>query len=105
MSKIDPRIVVTGYLVLATEDREPFIKLVQPHMQRTREKDGCLAYAFSADVLEPGMIRLSEAWRDLKSLEAHLADDEFRGVMMEVAKFRILGRSVQRYGVSSTTDI
>ena len=51
------------------------------------------------------MIRLSEAWRDLKSLEAHLADDEFRGVMMEVAKFRILERSVQRYEVSSTTDI
>jgi quinol monooxygenase YgiN len=105
MSKIDPRIIVTGYLVLATEDREPFIKLVQPHMQRTREKGGCLAYAFSADLLEPGMIRLSEAWRDLKSLEAHLADDEFRGVMMEVAKFRILERSVQRYEVSSTTDI
>ncbi len=51
------------------------------------------------------MIRLSEAWHDLKSLEAHLADVEFQAVQRETVKLRILERNVQRYEVSSTTDI
>lgn len=105
MNRADPGIVVTGYLKIAAEDRDAFVKLLQPHVQRTRKKAGCIAYAFAADVLDPGIIRLSEAWRDLKSLEAHLADDEFQAVQQETVKLRILERNVQRYEVSSTTDI
>ena len=74
-------------------------------MQRTRKKEGCIAYAFAAGVPGPGMIPLSEAWHDLKSLEAHLADVEFQAVQRETVKLRILERNVQRYEVSSTTDI
>ncbi len=92
-------------MMIQCSDNSRIISRTGPHVQRTRKKAGCIAYAFAADVSDPGIIRLSEAWRDLKSLEAHLADDEFQAVQQETVKLRILERNVQRYKVSSTTDI
>jgi quinol monooxygenase YgiN len=47
----------------------------RPHMAAmvaaSRAEDGCLAYAYGEDVLEPGLIRVSEAWRDQAALDAH----------------------------------
>jgi quinol monooxygenase YgiN len=38
----------------------------------SRAEDGCIDYAYGADMLDPGLIRVSEAWRDRAALEAHL---------------------------------
>jgi quinol monooxygenase YgiN len=47
----------------------------RPHMARmlaaSRAEDGCLVYSYAEDVLEPGLIRVFEAWRDAASIEAH----------------------------------
>lgn len=39
----------------------------------TRAEDGCLAYSYSEDVLEPGLIHVIERWQDRASLERHFA--------------------------------
>jgi quinol monooxygenase YgiN len=47
----------------------------RPHMTSmvaaTRAEDGCVAYAYAEDVLDPGLIRVSEIWRDQAALDAH----------------------------------
>ena len=47
----------------------------RPHMAAmvaaSRAEDGCLCYAYGEDVLEPGLIRVSEIWRDQAALDAH----------------------------------
>jgi quinol monooxygenase YgiN len=105
MNGSDPRIVVVGYLRIAGEDRDTLVEMLKPHVQRARKKDGWIAYTFAADALDPCIVRWSEVWRDLNSLETHLADDEFQAMRKETVKLRILERNVQRYRVSSTTDI
>jgi quinol monooxygenase YgiN len=105
MDKISPSVVVTGYVRVAFKDREVFIRVLQAHIPRVLKKDGCIAYAFATDVLDLNMLRMSEAWRDQKSLDAHLADDEFQATLKELAQVEIIARHVQRYEVSSTTDI
>ncbi len=40
-------------------------------VEATRKEDGCLLYAFGEDVIEPGLIRIVERWRDFAALEAH----------------------------------
>ncbi len=42
-------------------------------IEATRAEDGCLRYAFAEDVLEPGVIHISELWRDQAALERHFA--------------------------------
>jgi len=105
MNKTNQSIAVLGYIKIAPTDREAFVKVLQTHVPRVRKKNGCIAYAFAVDVVDPNVVRMSEAWRDRQSLEAHLADDEFRGVQKELAHIKFIERSVQRYDVSSVTDI
>jgi quinol monooxygenase YgiN len=105
MDQDNPRVIVAGYVKVAPRDREALVKVLQTHVPRVRAKDGCIAYAFAVDVVDPDVVRMSEAWRDQQSLETHLADDEFQAVQKQLVHIEFVGRSVQRYDVSSVTDI
>lgn len=37
----------------------------------TRAEDGCFEYRFAEDVLDPGLIHITERWRDRAALDAH----------------------------------
>ncbi|MDX8503890.1 putative quinol monooxygenase [Mesorhizobium captivum] len=57
--------------------RVPPDKLNQarPAMERmitaSRAEPGCLGYSYAQDVLDPGLIHVSEAWRDRAALDVH----------------------------------
>lgn len=36
-------------------------------------EEGCILYAYAEDIAEPGLIRVSELWRDRDSLARHFA--------------------------------
>ncbi len=40
-------------------------------VEASRAEVGCRCYAYSEDVLEPGLIRVSEQWADREALDAH----------------------------------
>lgn len=46
-----------------------------PAMERmisgSRAEDGCREYAYARDVLDAGLIRVTEVWRDRAALDAH----------------------------------
>jgi quinol monooxygenase YgiN len=104
-TKISANIVVVGYIRVAPADRDNFINVLQLHVPRVREKDGCIAYSFSADFLDPNVVRVSELWQDLRSLEEHLASEEFLSTLNELSQVEFLERSVQRYDVTVGTNI
>jgi quinol monooxygenase YgiN len=105
MDEANPSVVVAGYIKVARKDREALVKVLQAHVPRVRKKDGCIAYTFAVDVVDPNVVRMSEAWRDRQSLETHLVDDEFQGVREELVDIEFIERSVQRYDVSSVAHI
>src|SRR5580658_3553828 len=105
MDEANPSVVVAGYIKVARRDRGAFVKVLQARVPRVGKKDGCIAYTFAVDVVDPDVVRMSEAWRDRQSLETHLADNEFQGVRKQLVDIEFIERSVQRYGVSSVTDI
>ena len=37
----------------------------------SRAEDGCLEYAYAEDLLVPGLVRVTEMWRDREALAAH----------------------------------
>ncbi len=70
---MEPVIVV----VLGTMRFPPAnLEQVRPHLralvEATRRSDGCLAYDAAEDILDPGLIRFSEAWPDADTLRRHL---------------------------------
>jgi quinol monooxygenase YgiN len=49
---------------------------IRPHLrdlvETARQCDGCIAYDVAEDPFDLGLIRFSELWPDMASLEAHL---------------------------------
>lgn len=51
------------------------VEAVRPAMEAmvtaSRQEEGCIEYAYALDVLDPGLVRVAEKWRDRDALEAH----------------------------------
>ena len=51
------------------------VEALRPHMrtviEANRSEDGCILFAYGEDVLDPGLFRVVERWRDWDSLAAH----------------------------------
>jgi quinol monooxygenase YgiN len=64
-------IVVVGTFRLPAaklaEAREALARVIKA----TRLEPGCIDYAYAVDVLEPGLVRVSETWENRKALAAH----------------------------------
>lgn len=88
-------IVVEGTIRLAD------IEKAMPHMramiEASRAEDGCIDYAYAVDVLAPGIVRVSERWRDRAALARHLETEHikaWRGVWREIG---VSDRSLRLY--------
>lgn len=64
-------ILVMGTFRLPAASFEAAAPLMRKVIEATRAEDGCLAYAYSHDVLDPELIHVSEKWRDRAALDAH----------------------------------
>lgn len=65
-------------IIMGTVRIEPAnIAAALPAMQRmvaaSSAEDGCELYAYSQDLVDPGLVRISERWRDRDALKAHFA--------------------------------
>lgn len=51
------------------------VEVVRPVMEAmitaSRAEEGCIEYSYALDVLDEGLVRVSEKWRDREALEAH----------------------------------
>jgi len=45
--------------------------LMQEMIEASLEEEGCQAYSYSEDVLEPGLIHVTEIWKGREALDAH----------------------------------
>lgn len=64
-------------------------------------EDGCLLYAYSQDLTDPGLVRVSEKWRDRAALKAHFETPhmaQWRGVIPSLG---ITDRDLRLYEVAS----
>jgi quinol monooxygenase YgiN len=66
-------LIIMGTVRIAPEG----IAAARPAMARmvaaSNAEDGCLLYAYSQDLVDPGLVRISERWRDREALKAHFA--------------------------------
>ena len=78
------------------EAREMMRKVVEA----TRQEEGCLHYAYAEDVLDPGVIRVSELWTTEEALDDHLRSPHMRVWAEERATLGMTGRDIKRYTVN-----
>lgn len=66
---------------------------------------GCLGYAYAEDILEPGLIRVSEAWRDEAFFAAHAASEHLKAWRADGAALGVFDRQLWRYDGGSARPL
>jgi quinol monooxygenase YgiN len=85
------------------------IKAFHPYMKAmvdfSRAEDGCLLYAYAEDVLEPGLLRVTELWRDEAALAAHLTAPHLAEWRSSWSKFGVSERRLFAYEVGAPEEV
>ncbi len=71
----------------------------------SRAEDGCLDYSYSVDVLDPSVVHVFEAWRDMETLQLHFKMPHLAEWRAAWPSFGISDRKLHIYEVSGTSPL
>ena len=92
-------LVVAGTIDVEPAQRQAFLEGRRDAVRSTLEEPGCIEYAFSADLLDPGRVRIFEQWETGQHLDAHLARSEGGGGSdVPILAAEILRYEIERVG-------
>lgn len=63
-------VIVAGHIVVDPQERESYLAGCTGVIEQARRAPGCLDYAITADLLEPGRIDIFERWESRAAVEA-----------------------------------
>ncbi len=88
--------IVAGHLIVVRERRDDYLAGCADVVEQARSAPGCLDFALSADLVDPGRINVFERWSSRGAVEA------FRGSGPEGAQAdMIVSASVSEFDVSA----
>jgi quinol monooxygenase YgiN len=93
-------IVVAGYFEVAEGDRRAYLDSKAAQAARTLLETGCREYAFSADDVHPGRVRLFELWDSMADLQAHLSN--LRASAAAPSSVAVLSSDIQIFEATPT---
>jgi quinol monooxygenase YgiN len=71
-------IVIIGTLRIPAEDAPRVMPHLQSMVAASRQEEGALYFSLALDPSEPGLVRVSEVFRDKQALEAHRASEHMK---------------------------
>ncbi len=92
-------VLVIGEFRLPPERMADAREAMERVIVATRAEEGCLGYAYAEDVLDPGLIRVSEKWQSRELLAAHLAAPHMAVWKQERAALGLSGRDITGFVV------
>ncbi|GAG43898.1 unnamed protein product, partial [marine sediment metagenome] len=98
-------LIVSGEIVVeagAIESVRDALRVVET---ATRAEAGCITYAFSVDVSDPGMVRIFERWESLDALRAHLQMPHMAEFGAAVATIQPKSVNVQAYEIAQEVPL
>jgi quinol monooxygenase YgiN len=98
-------IAVIGQFRMPAASMDTARPLMRKVMEATRAEDGCVEYNYAEDVLDPGLIRVSEVWDSRAQLATHMATDHMRIWGEERIALGLSGRVINVYEVSGSSTL
>jgi quinol monooxygenase YgiN len=88
-------ILVVGTFRLPPDELAVALPMAQRVVAATRAEDGCHAYSYAQDLFDPGLIHVSEKWRDREALAAHFKSAHMQAWMVERAGLNLSDRDIR----------
>lgn len=94
-------LVIAGTIRIDPDKQAEAIPAALEVMEATRAEAGCISYAFSASLGEPGLIHVFEEWESQEALDAHFGTPHMARFLQALGGFGIRSMELQRYEVAS----
>lgn len=98
-------LVIAGQFRLPPERLDEARPMMARVIEATRAEAGCLDYSYAEDLLDPGLIRVSEAWQSRADLDAHFAAPHMQRWIEERAGLGLSGRDITLYTVAASEKV
>jgi len=98
-------LLIVGTIRLSPENLLRARPAMRGLIEATRQEKGCLAYNYSEDVLDPGLIHIDEMWQDQTAFDGHLKAPhvaEWRRINPE---FAITDRNLRIYEAGESRQL
>ncbi len=66
-------LLIVGTVRLPPENMARALPAMRAMVTASRAEEGCLDYSYAEDVLDPGLIHITELWQDRLALDRHFA--------------------------------
>lgn len=90
-------IIVSGEVLFGPGEIERLGPLLRASVEGARAEDGCLAYHYGRDALDPDLLIVSEHWRDAASLDTHMKQPHLLHFIAAVREAKVESMSVRMY--------
>ena len=98
-------ILVIGTIRLPPESLPAARPAMQRMIEASRGEDGCEEYSYAEDVLEPGLVRVMERWRDRAALDRHFTSPHIATWRAAWPELGIGDRQLRLYDATGPQDI
>ena len=93
-------VIVAGHIAVAPKQRESYLAGCVGVVEQARRATGCLDFAITADLVDPGRIDILERWESREAVEA------FRGTgPSDEQGTAMLSASVAEYDVADVRSL
>ena len=90
-------IIVAGEVRFGAGEVERLMPLLVASVEGSRRDEGCIAYHYGRDALDPDLVVISERWRDAAALEAHMKQPHLLAFIGAVRQAKVESMSVRMY--------
>jgi quinol monooxygenase YgiN len=91
-------IIVAGALTVDPERREAYVEGCGSVVEAARRAEGCLDFALSSDLLEPGRINVYERWSSDEDLQRFRGSGPDAGQLAELLDIQVREYAVVERG-------
>lgn len=98
-------IIVSGTLTVDPANHDRAADLMTTLAEATNQEEGCVQYAFWADLNVAGNFRVFEEWKDQAAIDAHMATPHMAEFLGAVGGLITGGTGIMRYDVSEATKL
>jgi quinol monooxygenase YgiN len=92
-------VIVAGHITVKPKQRESYLAGCMSVVEQARRAAGCLDFAITADLIDPGRVNLFERW------ESQAAVETFRSAPRNKQAAAMLSASVAEYDIADVRHL
>lgn len=98
-------VIIAGTVRVPPENIARFRPHMEAMLAASRAEDGCEVYSYAVDIIDPGLVRIFESWRDGQALAAHFETAHMAAWRSRWPEFEVSDRKLSAYEVASVRPL